>query len=171
MPGKGYFTIGLKPYVLSRLEGITETFYPGMFLPSTMIILMNEVKRGYYSVESHKIRNSMSGHYSTMTIRSDVKDWLKDNYTNLENDYAKRYGVKCFANFVSYFLINLFESKLDSQANIIRLNESDFKWLQEEYKRQRDKKELQAQSFERFADTYIKDIVKRFSMAKEILAM
>ena len=45
MPGKGYSTIGLKPDVLSRLESLTETFYPGMFLPSTMIILMNEVRR------------------------------------------------------------------------------------------------------------------------------
>ena len=80
MPGKGYSTIGLKPDVLSRLESLTETFYPGMFLPSTMIILMNEVRRGYYSVESHKIRSNMSGRYSTMTIRSDIKEWLKHRH-------------------------------------------------------------------------------------------
>ena len=171
MPGKGYSTIGLKPDVLSRLEGLTERFYPGMFLPSTMIILMNEVKRGYYSVESHRIRTSMSGRYSTMTIRSDIKEWLKENHDSLADDYEKRYGAKCFANFVSYFLVNLFESKIDSQGNMIRLKESDFKWIQEAYKKQQGEEGMPKQSFERFADEYIKDILKRISMAKEILAI
>ena len=171
MPGKGYSTIGLKPDVLSRLESLTETFYPGMFLPSTMIILMNEVRRGYYSVESHKIRSNMSGRYSTMTIRSDIKEWLKENHDNLAEDYKKRYGAKCFANFVSYFLINLFESKLNSQGNMIRLKEAEFKWIQEAYKKQQGIEGQPKQSFERFADAYIKDILKRITMAKEILAI
>ena len=171
MPGKGYSTIGLKPDVLSQLENLTETFYPGMFLPSTMIILMNEVKRGYYSIESYRIRNSMAGRYSTMTIRSDIKEWLKANYDNLADDYERRYGAKCFANFVSYFLVNLFESKINSQGNIIRLKESDFKWIQDAYKKQQDGEDLPKQSFERFADAYIKDILKKIEMAKKILTV
>ncbi len=51
-----------------------------MFLPSTLIIIMNEIKRGYYSVESHKIKLDLSGRYNTITIRSDVKEWLVENH-------------------------------------------------------------------------------------------
>ena len=46
MPGKGYSTVGLKPVILNRLQEVTEKNYPGMFLPSTLIIMMNEIKRG-----------------------------------------------------------------------------------------------------------------------------
>ena len=79
MPGKGYSTIGLKPDLLARLHNITNTYYPGMFLPSTLIIMMNEVKRGYYSVNFHNIKLDSSGRYNSITIRLDVDDWLKEN--------------------------------------------------------------------------------------------
>ena len=44
MPGKGYSTIGVKPLVMEKLQQVTDNNYLGMFLPSTLIIMMNEVK-------------------------------------------------------------------------------------------------------------------------------
>jgi len=170
MPGKGYSTFGMKPVITSRLQEATDKSYPGMFLPSTLIIIMNEIKRGHYSVESHKINLDLSGRYNTITIRSDVKEWLVENHEKLVNEYEERYNVKCFTKFVSYFIINMLESKSDAQNHSISLKESDFNWLQEEYKKQ--KKDLQGiSSFERFADIYINDLLGKIKAAKEILTL
>ncbi len=173
MPGEGYSTIGLKPTITSRLQNLTSVFYPGMFLPSTLIILMNETKLGYYSVEMHNFVLDLSGRYNTLTIRSDVKEWLKENFELLGDEYKKKYQIKCFANFVSYFLANLFESKFDAQNHVIRLKESDFEWLQMEYKKQQktvnDKSHVV--TFERFADSYINEILSKLKEARAILAI
>ena len=170
MPGKGYSTVGMKPVITSRLQEATDKSYPGMFLPSTLIIIMNEVKNGYYSVESHKIKLDLSGRYNTITIRSDVKEWFVENHEKLGEEYEERYNVKCFTKFVSYFIINMLESKSDAQNHSISLKESDFNWLQEEYKKQ--KKDLQGiSSFERFADIYINDLLVKIKAAKEILTL
>ena len=173
MPGKGYSTIGLKPSVLSLLESLTNTFYPGMFLPSTLIILMNEVKLERYSVESHKIVVDLSGRYNTLTIRSDVKDWLEDNYQQFSEEYEKKYRIKCFAHFIGYFLANLFESKFDSQLNVISLKESDFEWLQKEYQKhcRLAKTRAEQMSFERFADYHINELLQKIKAAKELLTI
>ncbi len=170
MPGKGYSTVGMKPAITTRLQEATDKSFPGMFLPSTLIIIMNEVKRGHYSVESHKIKLDLSGRYNTITIRSDVKEWLVENHDKLGNEYEERYNVKCFTKFVSYFIINMLESKSDAQNHSISLKESDFNWLQEEYKKQKNK--LQGvSSFERFADIYINDLLGKIKAAKEILTL
>jgi len=170
MPGKGYSTFGMKPVITTRLQEATDKSYPGMFLPSTLIIIMNEIKRGYYSVETHRIKLDLSGHYNTITIRSDVKNWLEENHEKLSEEYEKKYGVKCFTKFVSYFIVNMIESKNDAQNHSISLKESDFNWLQEEYKKQ--KKNLQGiSSFERFADIYINDLLGKIKAAKEILTL
>ena len=170
MPGKGYSTVGMKPVITSRLQEATDKSYPGMFLPSTLIIIMNEVKKGYYSVESHKIKLDLSGRYNTITIRSDVKEWFVENHEKLGEEYEERYNVKCFTKFVSYFIINMLESKSDAQNHSISLKESDFNWLQEEYKKQ--KNNLQGVSgFERFADIYINDLLGKIKAAKEILTV
>ena len=170
MPGKGYSTVGMKPVITSRLQEATDKSYPGMFLPSTLIIIMNEVKKGYYSVESHKIKLDLSGRYNTITIRSDVKEWFVENHEKLGEEYEERYNVKCFTKFVSYFIINMLESKSDAQNHSISLKESDFNWLQEEYKKQ--KNNLQGVSgFERFADIYINDLLGKIKAAKEILTL
>ena len=170
MPGKGYSTFGMKPVITTRLQEATDKSYPGMFLPSTLIIIMNEIKRGYYSVESHKIKLDLSGRYNTITIRSDVKEWLVENHEKHGNEYEERYNVKCFTKFVSYFIINMLESKSDAQNHSISLKGSDFNWLQEEYKKQ--KKDLQGiSSFERFADIYINDLLVKIKAAKEILTL
>jgi len=170
MPGKGYSTFGMKPVITTRLQEATDKSYPGMFLPSTLIIIMNEIKKEYYSVESHKIKLDLSGRYNTITIRSDVKEWLVENHEKLGKEYEERYGVKCFTKFVSYFIINMLESKSDAQNHSISLKESDFDWLHEEYKKQ--KKNLEGiSSFERFADSYINELLVKIKAAKEILTM
>ena len=170
MPGKGYSTFGMKPAITSRLEEATDKSYPGMFLPSTLIIIMNEIKRGYYSVESHKIKLDLSGRYNTITIRSDVKEWLVENHEKLGEEYEERYNVKCFTKFVSYFIVNMLESKSDAQNHAISLKESDFNWLQQEYKKQ--KKNLKGiPNFEQFADIYINDLLGKIKAAKEILTL
>ena len=67
MPGKGYSTIGVKPSVMERLQQITDKNYPGMFLPSTLIIMMNEVKAERYTIHVHKLRLDLTGRYNTTT--------------------------------------------------------------------------------------------------------
>lgn len=173
MPGKGYSTIGLKPDLLARLHNITNTYYPGMFLPSTLIIMMNEVKRGYYSVNFHNIKLDSSGRYNSITIRLDVDDWLKENYKELKEKYEQKYHVKCFTTFTSYFLANLFESKLDAQNHVIRLRESDFEWLHDEYMKFKSNCKLKSQipTFEKFADTSINELFKKIKDVNEILTL
>ena len=170
MPGKGYSTFGMKPVITARLQEATDKSYPGMFLPSTLSIMMNEIKRGYYSVESHKIKLDLSGRYYTITIRSDVKEWLVENHEKLGEEYEERYNVKCFTKFVSYFIINMLESKSDAQNHAISLKESDFNWLQQEYKKQKKNPEV-ITSFERFSDVYINDLLGKIKAAKEILTL
>lgn len=181
MPGKGYATLGLKPSTWSRLTNITDTFYPGMFLPSTLIILMNEVKLGRYTVKTHPHRLDLTGKYNTITIRSDIKEWIDQNYESKGEEYEERYRTKSYLHFVGYFLANLFESKFSSQESAIRLSESDFEWLQVEYVKY--KKTIQddhennvktgarkATTFDMFADMYINDMLRKMRAAREILS-
>lgn len=172
MPGKGYATIGLKPSIFTELKNLTNTYYPGMFLPSTLIIMMNEIKLGYYSVDSHNIRIDLSGRYNSITIRSDVKEWLEERYEGLSEMYEEKYGVKCFSRFVSYYLINMFESKINAQNHVIRLKQSDFEWLHEEYKKQqKTRTKYDISSFERFADIYLNELLEKVKTAKKILTV
>lgn len=173
MPGNGYTTIGLKPDLIERLQNTTNTHYPGMFLPSTLIIMMNEVKRGYYSVSLHDLKLDPSGRYNSITIRLDVDDWLKKNYKELKLKYEQKYNVKCFTTFASYFLANLFESKNDAQNHVIRLKESNFEWLQEEYLKFKNDSELKYSipTFEKFADGYLNELFNKIEAAKEILTL
>ncbi len=171
MPGQGYSTIGLKPVILEKLHSITDEFFPGMFLPSTLIIMMNEIKRGYYTVNSHNLRLNLEGNYNSITIRSDVKLWLEESYNVFGEEYKKKYRVKSFANFLSYFLVNLFQSKVDAQNHVIKLKASDFKWLIEEYKKQQtnQKNKNDIQTFEQFASDFLKELLNRVNEAKKIL--
>ena len=76
VPSNWYSTIGLKPAILTKLQRATDECYPGMFIPSTLIIMMNEIKRGCYPVGLHNVRPDFSGQYISLPIRSDVKSWL-----------------------------------------------------------------------------------------------
>jgi hypothetical protein len=157
------WTIGLKPAVISRLHKITGEYYPGMFLPSILISMMNEVKRGYYEVATHNIKSDFSGQYTSLTIRSDVKTWLEDNHKRLGEDY-KEYKTSSFAQFACVFMLNMFQSR-SAQNYIVKLKESDFHWLEDEYKK---RKIMVLISFEQFADMFLKEILERMNAAKEI---
>ena len=91
-----------------------------MFLPSALIIIMNEIKRGFYSAEMHPIKIDFSGGYTSLTIRADVKIWLKENYEILKEEYIEKYQIKNFTQFASLFMLNMFESK--SKTNRYMLN-------------------------------------------------
>lgn len=171
MPGQGYSTIGLKPVILEELQKVTEEHFPGMFLPSTLIIIMNEIKRGRYSVISHKFRINLVGKYNSITIRSDVKEWLQENYRVFGEEYQKKYRVKSFAQFLSYFLFNVFLSKAEAQNHVIKLNVSDFKWLIEEYKKRRmiQNDKTDDQTFDQFASIFLKELLIKINDAKKIL--
>ena len=171
MPSQGYATIGLKPAILARLQKDTDEFYPGMFLPSALIIMMNEVKRGFYSVEMHNIKADFSGRYTSLTIRSDVKIWLEENYEKLKEDYDRKYKANSFTQFAGVFMLNMFESKAAARDNVVRIKEADFRWLAEEYEKR--KQEYRAkygvQSFEQFADVFLKELLEKVTAAKNLL--
>lgn len=170
--GKEYATLAIKPAVFSELRRITDRYYPGMFLPSALIIMMNEVKRGDYFVDAHRINMNLSGRYSSLTIRSDVKAWLKENYDRLNEEYMQKYGAKNFSRFVTIFLLNLIQSKIKTQESIVRLKQSDFDWLVDVYKkRQNNKYDMlhSVFSFEQFADIFFKELYDRVNSARAIL--
>ena len=135
MPSEGYATIGLKPAILTKLQMSTDEYYPGMFLPSALIIIMNEIKRGFYSVEMYPIKIDFSGEYTSLTIRADVKIWLNGNYERLKEDYLEKYHINNFTQFASLFMLNMFESKSKTNRYFVKLKESDYLWLEEEYKK------------------------------------
>jgi len=172
VPSQGYATIGLKPAILTRLQKDTDEFYPGMFLPSALIIMMNEVKRGFYSVEMHNMRVDFSGRYTSLTIRSDVKVWLEENYEKLKEDYDRKYKANSFTHFAAIFMLNVFESKAAAQNNIVRLKEADFRWLVEEYgkRKQEYRAKYGVQTFEQFADIFLKELLEKVNAAKKILS-
>jgi len=173
MPGQGYSTIGLKPSILKKLHDITDEYFPGMFIPSTLIIMMNEVKRGYFSIGIHDIKADLGGRYNSITIRSDVKQWLEENYNNLTSEYEKKYDVKSYAQFLSYFLLNMMESKSESQNHVIKLKASDFKWLIEEYKKRQESsnKDKNSQTFESFSNEFLRELLDKVNEAKKILTI
>lgn len=171
VPSQGYATIGLKPAILAKLQKITDESFPGMFLPSALIIMMNEIKRGYYSVNTHNIKEDFSGRYTSLTIRSDVKSWLDENYEKLKEDYNRRYSANSFTQFAGIFMLNMFESRAQAQNYVVRLKESDFRWLVEEYDRK--KQEYRARygvyTFEQFADIFLKELLEKVNAARKIL--
>ena len=74
-----------------------------MFLPSTLIILMNEIKVGYYSVDLYSLKEDFSGRYTSLTLRSDVKAWPDNNFVNLKEEYFRKYRISSLTQFEAYF--------------------------------------------------------------------
>ena len=172
MPGKGYSTIGVKPAVMERLQYTTDRNYLGMFLPSTLIIMMNEVKAGRYTIRTRKLRLDLAGRYNTITIRSDIKEWLKSNYEDNKEEYLELYNVKCFTKFVSYFIVNMIESKNDLENNTLKMNEGDFKWLRDEYKKRRKTTaKYRTANFEQFVDGFVSEIIEKVRTARQVLTV
>jgi tRNA(Met) C34 N-acetyltransferase TmcA len=154
---------------LAKLQKDTDEFYPGMFLPSALIIIMNEIKRGYYSVEMHNINADFSGVYTSLTIRSDVKSWLEENYENLKQEYDIKYKTSSYTQFAGIFMVNMFESKAAAKNNVIRLKEADFRWLVEEYgkRKQEYKAKHGVYTFKQFADVFLKELPDKVNAAKK----
>jgi hypothetical protein len=70
-------------------------------------------------------------------------------------------------------MLNMFESKVAAQQNIIRLKEADFRWLAEEYNRRKQeyKTKYGVQNFEQFADVFLKELLEKVNQAKKILTI
>ena len=82
------------------------------------------------------------------------------------------YNVKCFTRFVSYFLVNLIESKNDLENNALKMNESDFKWLRDEYKKRRKTTaKYKTVNFEQFVDGFISEIIEKVRTARAVLTV
>lgn len=173
MPSQGYATIGLKPAILAKLQKITDEYYPGMFLPSALIILMNEVKRGCYTVDACAIKEDFGGRYTSLTIRSDVKAWIDENFERYKDEYNRKYRASSFTQFASYFMLNMFESKAKSQNFIVKLKESDFRWLEEEYQKRKQeyRQKYSVFTFDQFADIFLRELLDRVSEAKRVLSL
>ncbi len=173
MPSQGYGTIGLKPAIISKLQNATEEYYPGMFLPSALIIMMNEIKREYYTVGMYSLKIDFSGRYTSLTVRSDVKKWFEENYEILKEKYEKKYRANNFTKFASIFMLNMFESKVTSENNVIRIKEADFSWLISEYEQRKKEYETKygVKTFERFADVFLKELLERINSAKKVLTL
>ncbi len=173
MPSQGYATIGLKPAIISKLQNETDEYYPGMFLPSALIIIMNETKREHYTIGMHNIKIDFSGRYTSLTVRSDVKEWFGENYKILKEKYEKKYRANNFTKFASIFMLNMFESKAYSRNNIVNLKEADFAWLKSEYDQRKEEYEAKygVKTFEHFADLFLKDLLERINSAKKMLTL
>jgi hypothetical protein len=173
VPSQGYATIGLKPAILAKLQKITDEYYPGMFVPSALIIMMNEVKRGYYTVDACTIKEDFAGRYTSLTIRSDVKAWLDENYEKCKDEYGRKYKVNSFTQFASYFMLNMFESKAKSQNFVLKLKEADFAWLEAEYQKRKQeyRTKYSVYTFEQFADAFLKELLDKVNEAKRVLTI
>jgi hypothetical protein len=100
-----------------------------MFIPSTLVIIMNKIKRGHYSVNMHNVKPDFTGRYTSVTIKLDVKSWLEDNYATLGGEYGKKYGTNSFTQFACVFLLKILQSKAKIQNYVLKIRESDFLWL------------------------------------------
>jgi hypothetical protein len=171
VPSQGYATLGLKPAILTKLQKVSDTYYPGMFLPSALIIMMNEIKRGYYTVDACYIKEDFNGRYTSLTIRSDVKTWIDENYEKYKEEYNRKYKTSSFTQFASYFILNMFESKAKTQNFIIKIKESDYRWLDAEYQKRKQeyKTRYSIYTFEQFADFFLRELLERLNQAKQAL--
>ncbi len=155
MPNKGFHTIPLKSIVIKKLQKITDEMYCGMFIPSTLIMMINEIKKKNYIIFTSKQILDLPGRYVSITVRSDVYQWLKEKNKILAAEYENKYKIKRFAKFVNYFILNMVDSKIYSQNMSINLNESNFNLLQTEYKDR--KKNLQNLTFDEFVNIHIRN--------------
>jgi hypothetical protein len=99
-----------------------------------------------------------------------VKEWFDENYKNLFDLYTEKYGIDNFAQFVSYFIMNLFQSKIKAQEQVIKLKASEFKWLIQEYNKRKKQNGLDTATFDRFADDFLRELLEKINKAKKILS-
>ena len=163
MPRIGFATIAIKPITNERLQKMTNQMH-SMFIPSTLIMLMNEIRNGEYNIHSHRLSLDLSGNYISITIRDDVNEWLEKKFKEFAKEYEEKYQIKRFTKFVNYFILNMLESKIDSKIQSVNLNQFNFVWLQKEYQKQ--KKNLQGLTFEEFTNIYISNLFSKIDRKK-----
>ena len=68
-------------------------------------------------------------------------------------------------------MLNMFESKANEQNYIVKLRESDFRWLVDEYEKRKKEYDtkFRTRTFEQFADKFIKELFEKLDTAKKIL--
>jgi len=117
------------------------------------------------------IKADFSGRYTSLTIRSDVKVWLEEKYEKLKDDYDRKYKANSFTQFAGVFMLNMFESKAAAKDNVIRIKEADFRWLAEEYEKRKQeyRSKYGVQSFEQFADIFLKELLEKVNTARKLL--
>ena len=152
MPREGYTTIDIKPATSKKLQKMTELMQTA-FVPTTLIMLMNEIRNEKYDIRLYRFSSELPGNYTSLTIRVDVTDWLWEKFREFGKEYEKKYNVKHFTKFVNYFILNVIESKIDYENKSINLIDSNFNWLQKEYQ----KHEMNL-TFENFANVYLNNL-------------
>ena len=75
-----------------------------MFIPSTLIIMMNEIKRGHYC--------------NIIRLRESDFLWLMDRYNEKKQQYQHKYGTQTFEQFTDVFLREILE-KIDAAKRIL----------------------------------------------------
>ena len=163
MPKVGFATIAIKPITNEKLQKMTNQMH-SMFIPSTLIMLMNEIKNGEYDIHTHSLNSDLPGNYISLTIRGDVNDWLGKKFEEFAKEYEKKYHVKHFTKFVNFFILNMLESKIDSKIQSINLDQPNFVWLQKEYQKQ--KKNLHGLTFDEFTNIYISNLFSKIDKEK-----
>ena len=163
MPRVGFTTIALKPITNERLQKMTDQMH-SMFIPSTLIMLMNEIRNGEYNICSHGLSLDLPGNYISITIRNDVNEWLRQKFKEFAKEYKEKYQAKHFTKFMNYFILNMLESKIDSKIQSVNLDQSNFVWLQKKYQKQ--KKNLQGLTFEEFTNIYIRNLFSEIDKEK-----
>jgi hypothetical protein len=70
-------------------------------------------------------------------------------------------------------MLNMFESKTKSQNYIVKLKESDFRWLEEEYQKRKQeyRQKYSVFTFDQFADVFLKELLARVNEAKHVLTL
>ena len=163
MPKEGFATIAIKPTTNEKLQKITDQIH-SMFIPSTLIMLMNEIKNKEYDVHQHNQSSDLRGNYIAITIRDDVIEWFEEKFEEFGEEYESKYEIKKFTKFVNYFILNMIESRIDFQNQSIHLNTSNFVWFQNKYQKQ--KKNLHDLTFEEFTNIYIGDLLSKIDKEK-----
>ena len=66
----------------------------------------------------------------------------------------------------------MIESKNDLHENALKMKETEFKWLKEEFKKQRRvNKKYKKLDFEQFVDEFVSDMVNKVKTAREVLTV
>jgi hypothetical protein len=86
---------------------------------------------------------------------------------------AKNMGQTVFTQFACVFLLNILQSKAKIQNYVLKIRESDFLWLIDIYNERKQDYHHQygTQTFEEFADVFLKGILEKVETAKRILTI